>query len=207
MPETPPTVGVSALLSVIAMQLMLTAGVMAAVFWRRPPVEWLGLRWRWWPSVFVLAPAAVGVTWIFMLALQASPLLEWLLGPGATEQQDVVEAFGMARDPLNFFLLCVMAVLVAPVTEEVVFRGYFYPVVRRFAGRWPGILCSALVFAMVHHSAVALIPLCFLAIVLALTYEWTGSIWAPIAVHMLFNSATVAMQIAIHFGWIQETAA
>lgn len=203
MPEGPVKIGAVQLTQTIVMQFLLMGGVIAVVAWRKSPVEWLGLRWRGWLSVFLIAPVAVAVTWAFMVGMQLSGLVEWLVGPGgAAEQQEVVKAFAEAEDPLTFILLCLTAVVVAPVTEEVIFRGYFYPVAKRFTGRWAAVLFSSLVFAMVHHSAVALLPLCFLAVLLALSYELTGSIWAPVGIHVLFNAATVAMQVAMRFEWI-----
>ena len=203
MPEETPEIGPAALIQTMVMQFILMGGVIGVVAWRKSPVEWLGLRWRWWLMVLVIAPVGVVTTWVFAIGVDLSGLNDWLTGTGgAAEKQEVVEAFGEAGDGLTLFLLCLTAVVVAPVTEEVIFRGYLYPVARRFAGRWPGIVFSALIFAMVHHSAIALLPLCFLAILLALSYEWTGSIWAPLSIHFLFNGATVAAQIAMRMEWI-----
>ena len=180
MPDKANVVGAEALIQTIVMQFLLMGAVIAIVAMRRSPIEWLGLRWRWWLTLLLLAPAAVGMTWIFMMGLQVVGWMEWLTGPGgAADQQEVVKAFGETQDPLTFVLLCLTAVVVAPLTEEVIFRGYVYPVAKRFAGRWAAVLFSSLIFAMVHHSAVALLPLFFLAVLLALSFEWTGSIWAP----------------------------
>jgi membrane protease YdiL (CAAX protease family) len=50
---------------------------------------------------------------------------------------------------------------------------------------------------VVHYNINALIPLFFLAIVLTIAYELTGSIWAPIIIHALVNANTLIM---IEFG-------
>jgi membrane protease YdiL (CAAX protease family) len=57
-------------------------------------------------------------------------------------------------------------------------------------------VCSALIFAAAHGSLAALLPLFVFGCVLAFLYEKTGSLWAPIAVHALFNGATVLVQLA-----------
>ena len=92
------------------------------------------------------------------------------------------------------------AVVAAPLCEEIVFRGYFYPVLKRFSGAWPAAICSAIVFGAAHGQLTALLPLFIFGLLLVFIYEKTGSIWAPMAVHFCFNSATVLVQIAArHF--------
>ena len=92
----------------------------------------------------------------------------------------------------------------APLTQEIMFRAYFYPVPKRFIGRTEAIIFSSLVFAVIHNNAMALLPLCVLGILLALAYEFTGSIWAPIGIHTLFNGATVGAQLAIKYGLLED---
>jgi membrane protease YdiL (CAAX protease family) len=45
----------------------------------------------------------------------------------------------------------------------------------------------------------ALLPLFVFGLVLVALYEFTGSIWAPVAVHFLFNAATVVVQMLLRF--------
>lgn len=196
------------------MQLLLMGMVVALVAWRQRPGEWLGLRWRpVVPPLAMLLVIGVGLlatlaTGYFVVGLDAVGYQEWLLrqlGHAGQEEamQDVVKAFAEAESALLLGMLCVTAVVVAPVTEEVIFRGYVYPVAKRFAGRWAGLAFSSLFFAMVHQNAMALLPLAFLALLLALAYEFTGSIWVPVGMHMVFNASTVAAQIAQRYGWIE----
>ena len=96
--------------------------------------------------------------------------------------------------------------IVAPIAEEVVFRGYLYPAAKRFCGPAGAVLFSSLVFAAAHGNVVALLPLFALAVLLCLIYEFTGSIWASISVHFLFNAATVAMQLLARSGLVDLPA-
>jgi membrane protease YdiL (CAAX protease family) len=116
--------------------------------------------------------------------------------------QEAVKLLQEAKDPLVLALMSVAAVFVAPVTEEVIFRGYLYPAAKRFCGPAGAILFSSLVFAAAHGNVVALLPLFALAVVLCLLYEFTGSIWACISVHFLFNAATVSIQLLARSGVI-----
>ncbi|MGE9270218.1 MAG: CPBP family intramembrane glutamic endopeptidase, partial [Verrucomicrobiales bacterium] len=143
------------------------------------------------------------LTNFFALGLQAVGFQDWLSDAmGGEGMQEIVEAFTQEDDLGVLLLLCVTAVIVAPLTEEVLFRGYLYGVAKRFCGRHAAVIFSSLIFAAIHHNAMALLPLCFLAVFLALAYEWTGSIWAPIGIHLVFNASTVAVQFALRFGWL-----
>lgn len=212
-PELSPTLELDAGVLVInaVMQFFFVALIIAVVAWRKRPIEWLGLRWKWWPLVIPMGIVGTLTTYAFGAGLYAAGYQDWLLeNLGMKDQaeaaQEVVRAFTETKSNATLVMLCVTAVIVAPVAEEVIFRGYIYPVAKRFAGRWAGIAFSSLLFAMVHHSAFALLPLCFLAVLLALSYEVTGSIWAPIGIHMAFNGSTVLAQLAMRYEWIDPSA-
>jgi membrane protease YdiL (CAAX protease family) len=94
------------------------------------------------------------------------------------------------------FLLILTAVVIAPISEELIFRGYIFGVLRRYAGRWWALVISASVFAAIHAHIPSLAGLFVLAVALTLVYEGTGSLWASILMHALFNSITVILTLA-----------
>jgi len=78
--------------------------------------------------------------------------------------------------------------IIAPIAEEIVFRGYLYKAFRdRFK---PGyaIILSAALFSVIHLEWRAAVPLFVIGIVLAYVYEKTGNIMAPITLHILNNA-------------------
>lgn len=87
--------------------------------------------------------------------------------------------------------------LIAPVCEEIIFRGVGYPLLRHKFSPWVAAVLTSLVFALLHGNitqgvtAFAIsIPLCFL-------YEKTGRVAPGIAAHMLANMCgTIAVAIA-----------
>lgn len=91
----------------------------------------------------------------------------------------------------------VMAIVVAPVAEELFFRAFFYRALRTRLKVWSAALIDGLVFGALHFQGVdrdALLVPPLIAVVgvgLCLLYERTGSIFAVVAVHVAFN--TVAM--------------
>jgi membrane protease YdiL (CAAX protease family) len=195
------------LIASIFFQLLLMGMAMSFVAWRVRLTDWLGLRWRYWPLAFAIAPVTVFFMWCFMGTLHISGWNGWLeQSLGIESMQEAVKLLQEAKDPVVVALMAVAAVLVAPVAEEVVFRGYLYPAAKRFCGPAGAIAFSSLVFAAAHGNVVALLPLFALAVVLCLLYEFTGSIWACISVHFLFNAATVTLQLLARSGVIDIPA-
>jgi membrane protease YdiL (CAAX protease family) len=192
-----------ALVVSIFFQFLLMGMACAFVVRRIGQAEWLGLRWRKWWMVFAIAPVTVFCMWCFMGFLQVTGWNGWLEKVFDIDSlQESVKVLKEAKDPVVVALMAVAAVLVAPMAEEVVFRGYLYPAAKRFCGPLGGMIFSSLVFAAAHGNVVALLPLFILAMLLCLIYEFTGSIWANISVHFLFNAATVAIQLLVRQGII-----
>jgi membrane protease YdiL (CAAX protease family) len=106
----------------------------------------------------------------------------------------------------------VVAAVVAPLVEEIAFRGMLQTAIRQgglVPGRWSGILIVSVLFTAIHLPAlttVAALPGLFvLAVGLGYAYEKTGSLWPPIVIHAVFNGLNLA---AVLFGLVPgETAA
>ncbi len=183
----------------IGLQFMLAGIALAIVIRRVGLVQWLGLRWKEWPWVMLVAPATVVCMWLIFASLQGLGYMDLMDELGVEKVQDTVAIFQKEKNVAVLVLMGITASLVAPICEEVVFRGYLYPAVKRFVGPWMSALCTALMFSAAHGSVSALVPLFVFGLALAALYEFTGSIWAPMAAHFLFNSATVVSLMALRF--------
>lgn len=84
-------------------------------------------------------------------------------------------------------LVVASVVLLAPVFEEALFRGYLYPVLRGVIGTGAAMAASGAVFAVCHLSPTDFLPLWALGALLALVREGAGTLWAPILCHALWN--------------------
>ncbi len=115
------------------------------------------------------------------------------LGYSASDGDEMVQFLRGKLSASEITWVIVLAVVVAPITEELVFRGYLYGVIKKYGGQFAAMFTSALLFAAVHHNLPAMPALMILAIGLTLAYELTGSLWAPIVMHMLFNLAPVVV--------------
>jgi membrane protease YdiL (CAAX protease family) len=191
------------LVSSIVFQFITAGIVIGFVIARIRPVAWLGLRWRKWPYVFLIAPGAVLFVWGILTGYEDSGVMQWIESLGVETVQDTVKLLQTSTDPQILGLMIFAAVVAAPICEEIVFRGYLYSASKHFTGPWVAGICSALVFSATHGSLAPLLPLFILGCVLAFIYQKTGSLWAPIAVHFCFNGATVALQMAARFHWVE----
>ena len=90
-------------------------------------------------------------------------------------------------------MMTLLAITVAPVTEEMIFRGGIFRYMRTRTPRWVALLVPALLFGALHANLASFVPLVVLGIILALAYERTGSITVPIFAHGLFNLHTIAL--------------
>lgn len=107
--------------------------------------------------------------------------------------QDAVRAFRDSGDATARLALVLAAVIVAPLVEELLFRGFIYGVIKRFTDAWFAALCSALLFAVVHFHVGSLLPLTVLALLLCAAYELSGSLLVPMLMHALFNLTSLAL--------------
>jgi membrane protease YdiL (CAAX protease family) len=164
-------------------------------------VEFFGLRWNKARYILVIAPMGVVCTYLFMFGLDGLGYSEWLVQTFGKkiEMQDALRVYQEADAVIIRLLMAISVVIIAPIVEEVVFRGYIYTVTKRYTARLFSTLLSAILFAVVHNYIPGLVPLAFLAILLTISYEITGSLWAPISIHALFNASTLLYQeITVH---------
>lgn len=107
--------------------------------------------------------------------------------------QPVTLLFVETKSAGELTLLVVLALVIAPVFEEIFFRGFAYPALKQRLGPAAAMVLVSAVFAVIHFHAASALPLFVLAIGLTLAYELTGSLVAPVTMHVLFNAANVAL--------------
>lgn len=108
------------------------------------------------------------------------------------QPQEVVRFLQEASTPRDRIAVMVMAVVVAPVAEEVIFRGYLYPVGKRYLGPFLSLAVTGILFAILHGHAASVPALFTLAVCLGLAYEKTGSLLVPMIMHAVFNAVSIA---------------
>lgn len=126
----------------------------------------------------------------YPLIFLADLLSQRVLGEPSSKQT-IVELFNSSQTIEQRVLIIVLAVAVAPIVEEFVFRFYLYGVVKRYFGRFAGLATNSILFAAVHAHIPSATPLFVLGACFTLAYEWSGSILVAMTMHALFNSLTL----------------
>jgi membrane protease YdiL (CAAX protease family) len=107
-----------------------------------------------------------------------------------TEHLPIQEIF---KNRSGAMLLMGMAVLVAPLVEETVFRGYLYPIFAKSLGVLPGILITGVLFGLMHGSQLGwtwglVLLLTFVGVIFTFARARTGTVLASFLLHLGYNS-------------------
>jgi membrane protease YdiL (CAAX protease family) len=108
------------------------------------------------------------------------------------EEQLPVQFLRDAHSAGKIIYLGFATILLAPVAEELLFRGILYPLVKRAGHPRLALWGVSVLFASIHADLAAFVPLLFFAMMVTLLYEWTNNLLACIVVHSLFNAANFA---------------
>jgi len=105
--------------------------------------------------------------------------------------QDTLQGMLRMRSATTLALSSFVAVLIAPVSEEMLFRGFLQPALRHWMAPAMAVLTSAAFFAAGHMDLYNMAPLFVLGLALGYLYHRTHSLVAPITLHVVFNGMTV----------------
>jgi len=150
----------------------------------------------------VIAPFFYLASWVVLSSVLViySLALTHLKIDIAQGAHPIVPILLAAEDQQTPILILVLATLIAPIVEEIMFRGVFYGYLRSFLHAPAAILVSALGFAAIHpQGIIGIVPLTAIGCILAIIREWRGSLIAPIIVHACVNGGTLLM-LRLMFG-------
>jgi membrane protease YdiL (CAAX protease family) len=115
----------------------------------------------------------------------------WAVALETPEKEKLLERLGSNQSAVLLLLSAALTCVVAPICEEMLFRGYIFSALRNWKGTWPAAVITGLIFGGVHVGSaptVDLAPLAALGFGLCLLYRATGSLYPCIVVHSLNNS-------------------
>ena len=197
--------GTGVILGLLALQTAFLFAVIygVAVAWRGVTWAELGFRpidTRWiWRAVMVAIAAFPLVSFVSWLQMQ-------VMGqPIQNPQMDLLKPERFGWD-LYLGMLLTAGVL-APIVEELAFRGLLYRWLRERLGIWIAAFGSAIGFSVLHGIPGLIPAIAVLGLVLAWIYEITGTIWAPIIVHGLYNAIVTTILYAAVSQGVQMPAA
>lgn len=176
---------IGALISVAYIKQRQTAAGIEQPISSPPPLNiWIGGG----IALLVAFPPLTGINLAWTGALNAMGL--------DTTQQELVDIFRDLESTAALLGMIFLAVVVAPLTEEVIFRAGLFRYLRTRTPRWVAFCLPAGIFAMMHGNLVAFGPLFGIGLVFAFAYERTGRIAVPIIAHGLFNLNTLVLLLA-----------
>ena len=133
---------------------------------------------------------------VWIVALLWTKVLSGFENLGLIEdiaQQELVTLFQGGGDPVAIGLLVIAAVVLAPIVEELIFRGCLYRFLKSQTTLLPAQIASGLLFSMIHWNLLSFLPLVLIGIFLARVYEKTGSILVAIWFHAFFNAFSLGI--------------
>lgn len=156
----------------------------------------------WWLKKYRTTKEDVGLTrlpsWMDILLAPAgfavyflcSALLVYAIGalfPGFNINEAQNTGFSGISRSYEYMLAFATLVVIAPIAEEALFRGYLYGKLRKIIPVWVAIPLVSAIFGFVHGQWNVAIDVFALSVILCILREITGSIWAGILLHMLKN--------------------
>lgn len=142
-----------------------------------------GKHWR--SAAFLLVDALFTVSLLTAAILHFFPAAEEAMSPA-----DKAEGFRFGKGAF-----CFLAVAVAPLWEETVFRGLLAGGLARWTGPVAAVVLAAVAFGAMH-GAVAFLPTAALSLFLSAAYAKTGTILGAYALHALYNATALALALA-----------
>lgn len=136
------------------------------------------------------AGAAFVVFYVFLVA--------WAqLQPDAKD--DLLDDLGAKDSTSALLAVAVLVCIVAPIVEELFFRGFLFPALGRVMHWVPAALLAGAIFGGIHAGgtpAIFLVPLAVLGFVLCVLYRRTGSLLPGMGVHAFNNALTLGVGLS-----------
>jgi membrane protease YdiL (CAAX protease family) len=158
------------------------------------PAQFGLVRTRFCPAVGWMALAYVGYGVLSTL---------WAQIVNTDAEDKLPTSLGVDESTVALVAVCVLVTVIAPIAEEVFFRGYFFGALRNWRGPWPAALVTGVVFGAIHGiggtAPVFLLPLAILGVMLCIVRWRTGSLLPCIALHATNN--------ALAFGVVEDWTA
>jgi membrane protease YdiL (CAAX protease family) len=136
-----------------------------------------------WMDIFI-TPAGF-IVYLILSAFLIMLATNFLPGFDANQIQEV--GFSGLSQRYEFILAFVVLVVIVPISEEVLFRGFLFGKLLKKIPIWAAVMVTSVLFAFLHGAWNVAIDTFALSIVLCVLRQITGSIWPSILLHMTKN--------------------
>jgi uncharacterized protein len=141
------------------------------------------------------------LTWFSFFAFATA----WGFALGITEEDDLPEELGIDGSTAALVAVALLVCVLAPIAEELFFRGFCFTALRRTLGMLPAAALTGIIFGAIHLGGtdiVFIVPLMVFGFLLCLLYVWTDSLLPCIVLHALNN----ALALGVSQDWGAATA-
>lgn len=149
-----------------------------------------------------LTPQKVGICALIVFGVSGISLLWLQLAgriPSLAENLEVLERSSDMMSE-NVFLGILLAVIIAPIIEELIFRGVIFQTLEKIKGGWFPVICSSLLFGLGHGIFMQIVYCFIMGLVLAIVYKKTRNIMYPILIHASNNFVSSLLDMAPNVG-------
>ncbi len=109
------------------------------------------------------------------------------------QMQEIEQVMRLATRRPDIIALVIAGTVLAPLSEEIFYRGMIYPVFRNYVGPAWGAVLAGIIFGLAHFDLWRALPLAIGGMALCYIYERSRSVWVPMISHALWNGAMFAI--------------
>jgi membrane protease YdiL (CAAX protease family) len=161
-------------------------------------VEWTSFRWKGGKATLLgLVVIVIGIPFIYYFSAKVESLLpSWML---ENAMEDDSNAFYQQLEALSkghLFAVVLSTVIIAPLTEELMFRGVIQGIAKNWTNskHW-AVWISAILFAAIHFHVAGFLPRMLLGALMGYFVLYSGSIWTAVFMHLSFNAFSLGLSM------------
>jgi len=137
-------------------------------------------------NIYYMVITGVALSIFTACFIQAVKLIpnDWI-----SKNQESVNS--LSNDEKYILFALISSMILAPIIEEIVYRGLIFKIISKASNPAIGIVISAMFFGFAHGNPLQGSYAFIVGLVLAYSYYKSNSIWVPIALHLAYNSAPI----------------
>ena len=184
---------------IFVVQTVVLIGMIRIVVIGRRGLGWSDLGLRPASRNWYLGAVAVAVVSVSLVGLVNALVSSTMDGDFRNPQLGALAPGGFTW--VGLIVMTVMTGVVAPISEELAFRGLLYGWLRSRIGIIAAAIISAVCFAVLHGVPILMPALFLVGVILAAVYQRSGSLWVAIVTHGVFNTImTLGLYAALAAG-------
>lgn len=161
-------------------------------------VEWTSFRWKGGRITLLgLVVMGIGIPFIYYSSAKVESFLpSWMLDNAMEEDSNAFYQQLGALSKAYPLLAIFSTAIVAPLTEELMFRGVIQGIAKNWTGskHW-AVWISAILFAAIHFHVAGFLPRMLLGALMGYFVLYSGSIWTAVLMHLSFNAFSLVLII------------